>query len=154
LIGIDAYQPPYIPFHLTTREFFLIVQKHLAENGVVAINVGRSSNDRRLIDGLVRTLQTVFPSIYVMDVPGSFNSIIYATLQPSDNRNLIVNYDQLVSEGNAHPLLIEALQKAIVYQQPVSQGGMVFTDDWAPIEWITNNMVLNFVLSGDVEALH
>jgi hypothetical protein len=30
----------------------------------------------------------------------------------------------------------------------------VFTDDRAPIEWITNNMVLNFVLSGDVEALH
>lgn len=154
LIGIDAYRPPYIPFHLTTQEFFRIVREHLTEDGVVAINVGRSPSDRRLIDGLVATLQTVFPSVYVMDLPESFNSIVYATVQPSKLQNLVINYDQLVREGKTHPLLIEVLQKAILYQQPIPQGGMIFTDDQAPIEWITNNMVLNFVLSGDVETLH
>lgn len=154
VIGIDAYRPPYIPFHLTTQEFFQIVYEHLAEDGVLAINVGRSLTDRRLIDGLVGTLQTVFPSVYVMDLPESFNSIVYATVQPTDIMNLYTNYDLLVKQGNVHPLLIEVLQKAILNQQPTQQGGMVFTDDRAPIEWITNNMVLNFVLSGDVEALH
>ncbi|MFC2037221.1 spermidine synthase, partial [Chloroflexota bacterium] len=35
VIAIDAYRPPYIPFHLTTREFFALVREHLTENGVV-----------------------------------------------------------------------------------------------------------------------
>jgi hypothetical protein len=107
-----------------------------------------------LIDGLASTLQTIFPSVYVMDLPESFNSIVYATRKPTKMANLYANYDLLAKQGNVHPLLIEVLQKVILYQQPTPQGGMVFTDDWAPIEWITNNMVLNFVLSGDVETLH
>jgi spermidine synthase len=154
IIGIDAYRPPYIPFHLTTQEFFSIVRDHLREDGVVAINVGRSPNDRRLIDGLVTTLRTVFPSVYVMDLPESFNSIVYATMQPTELANLTLNYDLLIKRGDVHPLLLEVVQKAILNQQTVPEGGMVFTDDWSPIEWITNNMVLNFVLSGDVETLH
>jgi hypothetical protein len=154
IIGIDAYRPPYIPFHLTTQEFFEIVRSHLTEDGVVAINVGRSPDDRRLIDGLVATLRTVFPSVYVMDLPESFNSIIYATAQPTVLSNLSTNYDLLVGKGNVHPLLLEVVRKAILNQQPAPQGGTVFTDDKAPIEWITNNMVLKFVLSGEVETLH
>jgi predicted membrane-bound spermidine synthase len=154
VIGIDAYRPPYIPFHLTTQEFFQIVYDHLREDGVLAINVGRSPSDRRLIDGLVSTLQTVFPSVYVMDLPESFNSMVYATRKPTEIAYLFANYDDLNRQGDVHPLLIEVLQKVILYQQPTPQGGMVFTDDWAPIEWITNKMVLNYVLSGDVESLH
>ncbi len=33
LISIDAYRPPYIPWHLTTREFFGEVYDHLDANG-------------------------------------------------------------------------------------------------------------------------
>ena len=121
---------------------------------MVAINVGRSPDDRRLIDGLVATLRTVFPSVYVMDLPESFNSIIYATAQPTVLSNLSTNYDLLVGKGNVHPLLLEVMKKAILNQQPAPQSGTVFTDDNAPIEWITNNMVLKFVLSGEVETLH
>ncbi|MEZ4614898.1 MAG: fused MFS/spermidine synthase [Caldilineaceae bacterium] len=29
VIAIDAYRPPYIPFHLTTIEFFTLVRDHL-----------------------------------------------------------------------------------------------------------------------------
>ncbi|MCU0481831.1 MAG: fused MFS/spermidine synthase, partial [Anaerolineae bacterium] len=50
VIAIDAYRPPYIPWHLTTVEYFQEVKSHLSENGVVAINVGRTSTDRRLVD--------------------------------------------------------------------------------------------------------
>jgi hypothetical protein len=30
---------------------------------------------------------------------------------------------------------------------------VVYTDDRAPIEWITNDMVLSYVLFGDMESL-
>jgi spermidine synthase len=40
IIAVDAYRPPYIPPHMTTREFYQICAAHLTETGVVAINVG------------------------------------------------------------------------------------------------------------------
>jgi len=160
VIGIDAYRPPYIPWHLTTQEFFQQVYDHLDENGVMVINVGRAPEDRRLIAGLVATIGTIFPSVYVMDVPASFNSIVYATKQPTTLDDLHQNYQALLERENTHPLLMDALQIAISNMQPnpcggtkPSQGCVVFTDDWAPIEWITNSLVLNYVLFSGMEEI-
>ncbi len=153
IIAVDAYRPPYIPWHLTTREFFQVVKDHLTENGAMAINVGRAPGDRRLIDGLVGTIRTVFPSIFVMDVPNTFNSIIYATKQPTKMDNLYNNLIYLLTRKDIHPLLLDALQRVVVYQQPTPDSKVVFTDDLAPIEWITNNMVLKFVLFGGMETI-
>jgi spermidine synthase len=153
IIGVDAYRPPYIPWHLTTREFFEIVRDHLTEDGVVAINVGRAPDDRRLVDGMVGTMKTVFPSVYVMDVPGTFNSIVYATAKPTSLDNLYANLVQLSQQEGVHPLLLEAVQLAVLNMQPTPESETVFTDDLAPIEWITNNMVLKFILFGDKEML-
>lgn len=153
LIAVDAYRPPYIPWHLTTREFFQIVHDRLAEDGAMGINVGRAPGDRRLIDALVTTIRTVFPSVYVIDIPGTFNSIVYATVQPTQVENLYANIVALETGGQAHPMLMDSLRTAGAYQQPLPDGTLVFTDDRAPIELITNEMVLNFVLFGDVESL-
>lgn len=153
IVVVDAYRPPYIPWHLTTREFFQIVRDHLSEEGVMAINVGRAPDDRRLIDGLLGTIRTVFSSVYVMDVPDTFNSIIYATVQPTEINNLYRNLLNLYTLEGVHPLLIEAVEHAVAFQQPVPDSSVVYTDDLAPVEWITNSMVLNFVLFGDMEEL-
>jgi predicted membrane-bound spermidine synthase len=153
VIGVDAYRPPYIPWHLTTREFFQLVYDRLADDGVMVINVGRGPDDRRLIDGLVGTIQTVFPSVYVMDVPNTFNSIIYATRQQTDIKNLYQNLIDLYARKDAHPLLVNALERVVLNQQPTPQSKTVYTDDRAPVEWITNDMVLRYVLFGDMEEL-
>jgi predicted membrane-bound spermidine synthase len=153
LIVVDAYRPPYIPWHLTTVEFFQIVYDHLLDDGSLAINVGHSPTDRSLIEGLYATISQVFPSVYVVDIPDTFNSIIYATVQPTDMANLYANYDLLDQSGAVHPLIIAALQRVVMYQQPAPDSFMVFTDDRAPIEWITNQMVLQFVLSDGVEQM-
>jgi hypothetical protein len=87
-----------------------------------------------------------------MDVPSSFNSIVYATMQPTVVGNLYQNYEQLRAAG-AHPLLLEALQTVILNLQPTDTNERAFTDDWSPIELITNNMVLSFVLGGETEEL-
>lgn len=153
LIVIDAYRPPYIPWHLTTQEFFQLVYERLAEEGALAINVGRSPTDRRLIDGLAGTIGTVFPSVYVMDVPGSFNSMIYATRQPTQEGNLLANVAYLYERKDVHPLLIQSLERAVLNLQPLPQSQVVYTDDRAPIEWVTNNMVLSYVLLGKTEDI-
>ncbi len=153
IIGVDAYRPPYIPWHLTTREFFQIVYDHLTDDGVLAINVGRAPNDRRLIDGLVGTIQSIFPSVYVMDIPDTFNSIVYATVQPTQMSNLYQNLLYMYTRQDINPLLVRAMEKTVVYQQPLPKTNVVFTDDKAPIEWLTNNLVLNFIITGDMEMV-
>jgi predicted membrane-bound spermidine synthase len=160
MIGIDAYRPPYIPWHLTTKEFFEQVNERLDEDGVLVINIGRAPEDRRLIDGLVATISTVFPSVYVMDIPSTFNSIVYATKQPTTVNDLYLNYQALVEREDVHPILIEAVQRAITNLQPnpcsspnPSTDCVVFTDDWAPIEWITNSLVLNYILFSGMDEI-
>jgi spermidine synthase len=153
LICVDAYRPPYIPPHLTTQEFFQIAARHLNPDGVLVINVGRAPGDRRLIDGLATTLGTIFPSIYVMDIPNTFNSMIFATLQPTDKRNLELNLDSLSELQNTHVLLINSMRLTLDNLQPAPNYTVVFTDDRSPIEWITNTMILNFILQGEMENM-
>jgi spermidine synthase len=153
LICVDAYRPPYIPWHLTTREFFQELHDHLDEDGVLAINVGRAPNDRRLIDALTGTLQPVFPSVFVIDLPNTFNSIVYASVKPTDWVNLYNNYVLLSKDQTVHPLLLETMRVAMLNRRPTPQNGLVMTDDRAPIEWITHSLILNFMLSGGTQNL-
>ena len=153
LISVDAYRPPYIPFQMTTVEFFQIVRDHLSDDGALAINVGRSPDDRELIQDLCTTIAQVFPSVYVVDVPDSFNSLIFATVQPTRAANLALNLKELSLRQDVHPLLVESLQVALANLKSTPPASIVFTDDRAPIEWITNKMVVNFVLSGQIEEL-
>lgn len=153
VISIDAYRPPYIPWHLTTAEFFDIVYDHLGPQGVIAINVGRAPQDQRLLAGVVATVKATFPSVYVIDVPNSYNSIVYATKQPTRLDNLRENYRQFWAEKGQESITGRAVEIALANIRPAPKGGEVFTDNQAPIEWITNNMVLNFILSDQVEEM-
>jgi spermidine synthase len=153
LICVDAYRPPYIPPHLTTQEFFQIAADHLNPDGALVINVGRAPDDRRLIDGLSTTLGTIFSSIYVMDIPNTFNSMVYATLQPTEMFNLEQNLAALTERSVAGTLLINSISLTLVNLQPAPQYTVVFTDDRSPIEWITNTMILNFILQGEMETM-
>jgi spermidine synthase len=152
IISVDAYRPPYIPWHMTTVEFFQIAHDHLTDDGVLVLNVGRSPGDRRLVEAFSATLLQVFPSVHIMDLPDTFNSILYATVQPTDLANLDANL-LVLNQREAHPLLLEAVQTTLGHHQPTPTGGVVFTDDHAPIEWITNSMVLDFFLSGEAENM-
>ncbi len=153
IISVDAYRPPYIPFHLTTTEFFEIAREHLELDGSLIINVGRAPNDRRLIDALFATIRTVFPSAYVVDIPETFNSVIFATATKSRASNLTANLEYLSEIPGTPKLLIDSINLAATNIQPAPQGGLVFTDDSAPIEWITNSMILGYLVSGDLEDL-
>ncbi len=151
MIGVDAYRVPYVPWHLTTVEFFREVRGHLAANGVLIINVGHTATDRRLVEAMTRTLLDVFPTVHTLDVPNAYNTILVATRQPTDPANLSTNLAALPAD--AHPILREALTDAVAALRPTVASGPRFTDDKAPVEMIVDSMVLEFLLSGEVEDL-
>lgn len=151
VVAIDAYRPPYIPWHLTTVEFFEEVQAHLAEDGVVAINVGRTATDRRLIDALTATLLQVYPSVHAMDVPNTFNTILVATNQPTRTENLNENTAALPPDTS--PLLRDALQLGVESLTPTHPSDLIFTDDKAPVEQLVDSIVINFLVNGDLDQI-
>jgi len=153
IIGVDAYRPPYIPAHMTTQEFFEVCASHLTETGVLTINAASVPGDRRLINGLATTMRTVFPSVHIMDIPGTLNTMIFATKQPTTPENFAGNLVVLSMDTNTHPLLLTAMQTTFASLQPGYETTIVFTDDRAPIEWIVNDMVIRFVVGGQVEIL-
>lgn len=153
IISVDAYRSPYIPAHMTTVEFFSIVRDHLTEDGVMTINVGRSPFDRDLVNALGTTILQVYPNVYVTDIPDSFNTIIFAPNNEEANwSNFYQNMERLKAV-DAHALLIQAMQVTVAGQTEPPARGQIFTDDRAPIEWITNRMVLDFVFSEEAESL-
>ncbi|HLC35366.1 MAG TPA: fused MFS/spermidine synthase [Anaerolineales bacterium] len=154
VIAVDAYRPPYIPWHLTTREFFELVRSKLSPDGVLVINVARMPADRRLVEAMTATLAAVFPSVYVVDVPDSLNSILYATVLPTQAENLARNLAGLqIADPPVHPFLLDVLTRTLENLRPAVLGGVVFTDDRAPVEQLTNAMVVRFVLGGGLDSI-
>src|SRR5579862_1242571 len=131
VVAIDAFQQPYIPFQLTTKEFFQEIRAHLAPDGVVCLNTGHTATDYRLVQAFVNTMATVFPSVFTFNVPDTFNTEVMATMRPTSLATLGTNMAQ-VPPGS---LLAQVAQEVL----PVAQvgrpqkGGIVFTDDEAPV---------------------
>jgi spermidine synthase len=153
IIAVDAYRPPYIPPHMTTQEFFQIAAAHLTEDGVLILNSASVPGDRRLIDGLATTMATIFPSIYTVDIPGSLNTMLFATRQPTIPENFASNLLALSADPTVHPLLINTMQTTFANLRTDYEITTVFTDDHAPIEWIVNDMVIRFILGGGTQYL-
>lgn len=148
LIILDAYRPPYIPPHLTTVEFFALVRDRLTPTGVVALNVGRTPDDRRLVDAFAATLRQVFPTVYGMDVPNTWNTMLYAatTPLPAPRAALAANAITL-AQTDAHPWLIRAVQNAADHPAPSFGPGLIFTDDRAPVDSLTDAIALRYLLA-------
>jgi spermidine synthase len=166
VIGIDAYRPPYIPFHLTTVEFFNQVRDHLTDEGVVAINAARTANDYALVNALASTMKAVFPSVYVLDAPdyGSDlgNSLVIGTIQPTHPDNLAINA-RLITNPLLQDVAARSLDtrlwevrcsQAETWSPASSATTMIpietctppFTDDKAPVEQVIHALILRYVL--------
>src|SRR5918995_1428429 len=48
VIMVDAYRQPYIPFYLTTREFFRLTREKLAPGGALIVNAGHPEGSTQL----------------------------------------------------------------------------------------------------------
>jgi spermidine synthase len=144
VVAVDAYRLPYIPWHLTTVEFFRQAREHLNEDGVLIVNVGCTESDYRLVQAVVATLRAVFPSTHVFPVPDSFNAIIVATVQPSSIDHLATNLATVDD-----PLLRQVGERALTNWRAVAADGPVFTDDKAPVEQLTNLIVMRYLLKGE-----
>jgi spermidine synthase len=85
LIAVDAYRQPYVPFQLTTREFFQLVRRRLTPDGIVALNVAATPHDRQLTRATGSTLASVFPQVWRISAL-RFNDLVIALQRPLGRR--------------------------------------------------------------------
>lgn len=137
IIFVDAYANQiYIPFHLATTEFFKIAESRLSGGGIFAINVNASSEDSTLLRSISNTISGVFPYTYKMRVGRSWNYIIFAGDRPIDFGRL-AKPEFIISEFFDLAQKIPAQVSKVEYDSRVP----LLTDDWAPLEYMTDSMI-------------
>ncbi|MDP9490951.1 MAG: fused MFS/spermidine synthase [Actinomycetota bacterium] len=137
VIIVDAYRPPYVPFYLATKEFFSLVRHRLTPGGLVALNVATTPDNHDLAREISGTLRTELPQVITWQ-PLRFNQIVIGLNGPSDGlgiRSGPPELEPLVTD------LFENFRRAQPSDDP-------WTDDRAPVEWITDRMIVEFAAEG------
>lgn len=136
VIVLDAYRQPYIPFYLTTREFFQLAREQLAPGGVLVVNVGHPEGSTDLERVVGRTMSDVFPTVL---------------RDPMESENTLLIGAESGSAGHLRKIaagLPADLQKIARAQAsrvgPALPGGQVYTDDRAPVEWLIDRSILGY----------
>jgi len=137
VISVDAYHQPYIPFYLTSREFFELCRDRLNPGGVVILNAGHPEGDDDLEEVLTATMGEVFPHV-VRDPIEDVNTLLVASEAP-------LSADRLRGAVPDMPagLRPTALAAAGRVESPL-RGGEVYTDDDAPVEWLIDKSIVNY----------
>lgn len=141
-IMVDAYRQPYIPFYLSTREFFELVRDRLAPGGVVIVNAGHPEGNNDLEQVLGRTMSEVFPTV-IRDPKETENTLLLGTEGVASAERLREALPDLPPELRS----IAALEASKI--GPRLDGGSVYTDDRAPVEWLIDRSILGYAADED-----
>jgi spermidine synthase len=138
-IFVDAYRQPYIPFYLVTREFFQSVRQHLRPGGVVVVNVGHVPGSDALEKVVSATIGAVFPDV-IRDRVSAGNSLVMASTGALSGRRIVA----AAGSPSLPPELGSLADSVGAHVVPRLPGGSVYTDDRAPVEWLTDLSLLRY----------
>lgn len=141
LIVVDAYHQPYVPFYLATREFFALVRERLRPGGIVALNVASVPGDTRLVRAIGTTLAAELPQVLAWPAL-RFNTIVLGLTRPLTRGELV----ERLREGPAE--LAPLRELAARDLRTLEPRGRPWTDDRAPVEWLTDRMIVSYAIEG------
>jgi spermidine synthase len=141
MIALDTYRQPYIPFYLTTREFFELARDRLAPGGVVVVNVGAPEGEYDLEKVLSATMGDVFAHV-ARDPIEDTNTILAASDADISPRRLRAALPSLPA------VLRPSASEAAARVEGPLPGGTVYTDDKAPVEWLVDQSIVHYA-AGD-----
>jgi predicted membrane-bound spermidine synthase len=151
VIGMDAYHQPYIPFHLTTVEFFQMVRSHLTPDGVAVVNAGKAPNgDDRLGQALASTMRAVFPQVFIIDTAGFGNQILVGVNRDVGDgpANFQANFSHMQTPAlrTVMDWSLNAGVAPVREFDPASARFTPFTDDQAPVEQLIDSLIFDQAL--------
>jgi spermidine synthase len=135
-VFLDAFRQPYIPFYLTTQEFWSLAHDRLRPGGMVIANVGRIPGDDGLPDAIAGTMATRFASVYQWQV-GGFNEIVAGFTR-------LTTAAQLRARLASAPPALRPAAALADRLRAVPPSSDPLTDDRAPVEWMTDQMIVRY----------
>lgn len=130
VIMVDAYQDITIPFQMSSVEFFSLVWDHLAEDGVMVVNMNmKSGGESGINEYLSDTISAVFSQVYTVDVKHNTNRELFASNQP----DMLIRMAEGVEQEKDEELkaMMEEVAASLVKYEA---GSRILTDDKAPVE--------------------
>jgi spermidine synthase len=143
VILMDAYTSgrygSSMPPQLVTKEFFELAASHLSTNGVLAYNViGQLRGYREDVMGaLYKTMNSVFPQVYIFPAQTSQNAVLIATKAPQRDNSATLQRraNVLLTEGRVKlPTFRRRLGAFWTSPPPTASTAPVLTDDYEPLE--------------------
>src|ERR1039457_336198 len=143
VILMDAYSTTRygssLPRQLVTKEFFTLASRHLSTNGILAYNViGQIQGYRAtLIGAMYRTLNEVFPRVYMFPAVESQNVVFVATKssEPFTHAHAEQETQKLISSGTVTlPTFLFRVRSFMDERPPTAGTSPLLTDDYAPID--------------------
>jgi predicted membrane-bound spermidine synthase len=141
-VTLDTYRQPYIPFYLTTREFFEGVRARLRPAGAVIVNVGHPKGETELERVLSATLGAVFPHVARHPAEPTNTLLVASTarLSPARLRK---------AAAALPPVLQPVAREAASEVRPALRGGEVYTDDHASVEQLIDRSLVDYAAGED-----
>ena len=142
VIMVDAYQDITIPFQMSSVEFFTLVKDHLAEDGVMVVNMNmRGREEGNINQYLADTIASVFDQVYTIDVQGSTNRELFASDNAAMTENLAAGLEKL---GNQE--LADMMARVSGGLTAYEAGDYLMTDDKAPVELLGMRVIDDLIM--------
>ncbi len=143
VVHVDLYQGGNVqPFYLVTTETFARIRAIVRDDGVMVMNVYDGASSLHLLAAIARTIHESFPSLYLIDA-GLRNHVVFAfprETSPDDIEARLAR--DLEFEGMPH-MAAEFIHKERGDFETITidETAPIFTDDLAPVEAITREMI-------------
>lgn len=133
-VFVDAYIGLSVPFHMTTLEFFELVHDHLADNGVLGINLAAGLEDPFSL-AVFRTVSERFAQTTPIAVRGAGNVLLFAakTARASSREALLERAAELDGRFSVEPPLTSIAGRRIASEVDISDA-ILLTDAFAPAD--------------------
>jgi spermidine synthase len=126
----------YAPFYVVTREFFELARGRLRANGVIVVNALAVGGDDSVARAVAATMATVFPSVF--ELPLRNQRLLFGFAARVDLQALRSRLDVTDIAGLGDVL---RTARARLRDASHSADDPILTDDWAPIEQLTDRMM-------------
>jgi spermidine synthase len=127
----DAINDYSVPFQLVTREFNDKIAKILTDDGVYMINLIEIFDSGLFLGAMINTLEKTFPYVHVLVDPITLPTsrqtyVVVAAKHYFEPESILSKYDE--------NLKLRSLSKSDKDYLKEKAGGVVLTDDFAPVE--------------------
>ena len=141
VIYVDIYAgSAYVPFHVTTREFFELIKAALSEKGVMAINLHTYPPGAEIKEYILNTIVTVFPHSFLSQ------HLLYSFKNAMNLPELFASLDRRKIPSPLGPIASRTLQG--MRKVRLTSAEKIFTDDYAPVESMTYAFLREIRISG------